>query len=299
MSSDPRSPDKDQQRDPRGRSAMAELVTGASLEMGAHRPADAADIAQFLPSGTLVYVNHLPRHTLEDTLAGAIAVRRAGLEPVPHVAARRVTSREELARFLERAHAEARVEKLLLLGGDLAKPMGPFSEAADLLRHFDLAANGIREVGFAAYPEGHPRIPRNVLDEALKTKLEIAGKQGLGPYIVTQFSFAPLRIVELCTELRRNWPEVPVYVGLPGPANPVKLLKFAQACGVSASLRALINQGFGAVQLVTNTNPEDQLAVLAQHVASGAIANVVGIHVFTFGGVKSAATWINHQVTHA
>jgi hypothetical protein len=46
------------------------LAATCSIEMGAHRPEDAARIAELLPAGTLVYVNHLPRHTLDDTLRG-------------------------------------------------------------------------------------------------------------------------------------------------------------------------------------------------------------------------------------
>ena len=73
--------------------AVVELAVSSSIEMGAHRPEDAVRIAELLPAGTPVYVNHLPRHGLDDTLRGLLAVSKAGLEPVPHIAARRVGSR--------------------------------------------------------------------------------------------------------------------------------------------------------------------------------------------------------------
>lgn len=274
----------------------AELATCASIEMGAHRPEDAIRIAELLPTGTRVYVNHLPRHSLDDTLRSLIAVSRAGLEPVPHMAVRRIASRREAEVFLQRAVKEAGISKVLLLGGDVDKPLGPYGDAAALLREGLLRDAGIREVALAAYPEGHPNIPTDTLWSGLSEKIAFARAQGMGVYVVSQFSFAPSRIIEMCGRIARLDPQVAVYVGLPGPTNPARLLKFAQVCGVSASLRAMTAQGMGAVRLFTNTDPVDQLHAVASHVSGGATSNVVGVHVFTFGGIEPAARWINRQI---
>ena len=72
---------------------VAELVASGSIEMIAHRPEDAKIIAGLLPAGTPVCVSHLPRHTLDETFVALMGV--AGLEPVPHLAARRIASREQ------------------------------------------------------------------------------------------------------------------------------------------------------------------------------------------------------------
>jgi methylenetetrahydrofolate reductase (NADPH) len=246
-----------------------------------------------LPAGTPVYVNHLPRHTLDDSLASLVAVRAAGLEPVPHISARRVASRAELETFLKRAVAEASVAKALIIGGDESTARGPYTDAAALLREGLLAASGLREVGIAGYPEGHPRIDRTALERAFEEKLALASKQGLGAYVVTQFSFAPARVIEYCSGLARSFPQVPVYVGVAGPTEPMSLLRFAQRCGVSASLRALRAQGLDAVRLVTHTDPGEQLAAVARYCAAHRDCNVVGVHVFSFGGVAAAARWMN------
>jgi methylenetetrahydrofolate reductase (NADPH) len=274
----------------------AELVSGGSLEMGAHRPQDAREIAALLPAGTPVYVNHLPRHRLLDTLPTLVAVREAGLEPVPHIAARRIKDRAELQAFLSRAVGDAGVRKALILGGDEAEALGAYADGAALIREGLLAASGLREIGLPGYPEGHPRIPRAVLERAFAEKLSLAAAQGLGTYIVTQFSFAPARVIEYCAGLARTAPNVPVYVGLAGPTNPVALLRFAQRCGVSASLRALRTQGMDAVRLVTHTDPEKQLSALAHYCAVHSECNVVGVHLFTFGGVTSSAAWMNRYI---
>ena len=275
----------------------AELVSGGSLEMGAHRPQDARDIAALLPAGTPVYVNHLPRHKLLDTLPTLVAVRDAGLEPIPHIAARRIKSRAELQSFLTRAAGEAGVRKALILGGDEPEAIGPYTDGASLIREDLLASCGLREIGLPGYPEGHPRIASAVLEQAFAEKRKLAAAQGLGIYVVTQFSFSPARVIEYCAGMARSAPEVPIYVGLAGPTNPVALLRFAQRCGVSASLRALRTQGMDAVRLVTHTDPADQLAALAHYCAVHADCNVIGIHLFTFGGVTASAQWINRQLS--
>ena len=207
-----------------------------------------------------------------------------------------MASRAEATRFLQRAVKEAGVSKVLLLGGDTAQPVGPYADATALLSEGLLRDAGIREVALAAYPEGHPRIASGVLSSALSEKIGLARTQGMGSYVVSQFSFAPNRILEMCGALQRQHPDVPVYVGLPGPTNPARLIKFAQTCGVSASLRAMTAQGMGAVRLFTHTDPIEQLNAVARHCTGGTTANVVGIHLFTFGGIEPAARWINKQL---
>ena len=275
------------------------LVASGSLEIGAHRPQDAASIAALLPATTPVYVNHLPRHRLPDTLPTLIAVREAGLEPVPHIAARRVESAAELESYLKRAVRDAGVQKALVIGGDVPEARGPYADGAALIGSGLLAAAGLREIGIPGYPEGHPSIARASLERAFAEKLALLARQGLGAYVVTQFSFAPARVVEYCSGLARSVPDVPVYVGMAGPTNPIALLRFAQHCGVSASLRALRAQGLDAVRLVTHTDPSDQLAAIARYCAAHAECNVVGIHIFTFGGVAPAAQWMNRQLSAA
>lgn len=272
---------------------VGDLAVTGSLELGAHRPDDARDIAELLPAGTPVFINHLPRHSLDDTLRGVLAVARAGLTPVPHIAARRVASSRVLADFLNQAAGDGGVRKVLLLGGDTADAAGPYGDAESLLDSGHLVPAGIREVAFAAYPEGHPRIATQALTAALDRKLDKAQALGLGTSVVTQFSFNPARIVEFASNLQRKAPSVPVWAGVPGPTSPASLIRFAQACGVSASLRALTQQGFAAARLVTHTDPGEQLSTIARHIAAGAVGNIVGVHVYTFGGVRRAAQWMN------
>src|SRR5204863_1650851 len=137
-----------------------------------------------------------------------------------------IASREELREVLKRAAGEHGMHRVLLIGGDEARPKGPYADSLQLLEEGVLAECGIREIGVAGYPEGHPRIPPNALDAAFAKKLALAKKQGLGVYVVTQFAFAPNRVVEFCSGLARSAPEVPVYVGVAGPTDPVALARY-------------------------------------------------------------------------
>ena len=136
----------------------AELVACGSIEMGAETPEDALRIAELLPAGTPVYVNHLPRHELPHMLAALVALREAGLEPVPHIAARRVASRTQVRAFLDQAVRVAGVAKALLIAGDVAAPLGPYGDGVALIRDGVLADTGLQQVGLPGYPEGHPQV---------------------------------------------------------------------------------------------------------------------------------------------
>jgi methylenetetrahydrofolate reductase (NADPH) len=243
-----------------------------------------------------VYVPSLPGLPLSRTLEAIAAIRAAGLDPVPHVSARRILNRDEFRDFLKRAAGEHGVHRALLLGGDEARPKGPFVDSLQILEEGLLAECGVREIGVAGYPEGHPRIPINALEKALARKLELARAQSIGVYVVTQFSFAPPRVVEYCSQLARMWPDLPVYVGIAGPTDPAALLRYAQRCGVSVSLRALRNLGTGIAQLVTNTDPRDHLVAVARYTRTREPSNVVGVHLYSFGGALRTAAWIREQL---
>jgi methylenetetrahydrofolate reductase (NADPH) len=275
---------------------LAELAAASSLEMSPRELHRAAEVAALLPAGTCVYVPSLPGLPLTRTLETIAAIRAAGLDPVPHISARRTLSREDLRDFLKRAAGEHGMHRVLLLGGDEPRPKGPYSDSLQLLEEGVLADCGVREIGVAGYPEGHPRIPAPALQEAFDRKRLLAKDQALGLYVVTQFSFSPARVVEYCAALARTAPQVSIYVGIAGPTDPAALLRYAQRCGVSVSLRALRNLGTGIAKLVGHTDPRDHLVALARYCQSRQPSNVVGAHVYSFGGAVRTARWISELI---
>jgi methylenetetrahydrofolate reductase (NADH) len=272
---------------------VSELIAAGSVEISPRELHRATQVAALLPAGSCVYIPSLSGLPLARTLEAIAAIRAAGLDPVPHVSARRILNREEFRDFLRRAAAEHGVHRVLLVGGDEPRPKGPFADSLQILEERLLADCGVREIGVAGYPEGHPRIPLNAIEGALERKLALAAAQSIGVYVLTQFSFAPARVVEYCALLARRWPSLPVYVGIAGPTDPAALARYAQRCGVSRSLRALRTLGTGIAQLVTNTDPRDQVVAAARYTRSREPSNVVGVHLYSFGGAVRTAAWMS------
>jgi methylenetetrahydrofolate reductase (NADPH) len=273
-----------------------DLLIAGSLEISPRELHRAGEVAALLPTNTCVYIPSLPGLPLARTLEAIAAMRSAGLDPVPHVSARRILNEEEFRAFLKEAVAKHGVHRVLLLGGDEPKPKGPFTDSLQVLESGLLADSGIREIGVAGYPEGHPRIPASSLLSAFEKKRRLTREQGLGMYVVTQFSFAPHRVVEYCANLARTAPDVSIYAGIAGPTDPVALARYAQRCGVSSSLRALRTLGSGIARLVTNSDPREQLIALARYSLQREPSNLVGVHIYSFGGAVRTATWMRELI---
>lgn len=271
---------------------VSELLSSGSLEISPRELHHAGEVAALRPAGSCVYIPSLPGLPLARTLQAIAAIRGAGLDAVPHVSARRILDRDEFRDFLKQASALHGVHRVLLLGGDEPRPKGPYRDSLQVLEEGWLAECGVREIGIAGYPEGHPRIAREMLEQAMRRKLELAREQSIGVYALTQFSFSPSRVVEYCALLGRAHPGLPVYVGIAGPTDPVALARYAQRCGVSVSLRALRGLGAGIAQLMGNTDPRDQLAAVARY----NLGNVVGVHLYSFGGAIRTAAWMRSLI---
>ena len=167
-------------------------------------------------------------------------LRKAGLEPVVHIAARRLPGADALNELLKRLHGDAQVRQLLVIGGDV-DASGPFADALAVIQKGRLREAGIEEIGIGAYPEGHPRIAPGRLEAALDEKIAVAAAQGLRVHIVSQFSFSPERILAWLKRLRACGIAMPVKVGMAGPASLPALMRYARRCGVNASLRGLMS----------------------------------------------------------
>jgi methylenetetrahydrofolate reductase (NADPH) len=278
------------------RGRLSELLVAGSLEISPRELHRAPEVAGILPANSCIYIPSLPGLPLTRTLDAVAAIRDAGLDPVPHVSARRIRDRDEFREFLRKAASQYGVHRVLLIGGDEPRPKGPFADSLQVLEQGVLKECGIREIGVAGYPEGHPRIPLNGLDGALQRKIDLAREQNVGVYLVTQFCLSPQRVVDYCAGLARTRPDLPVYVGIAGPTDPVALARYAQRCGVSVSLRALRSLGAGIAKLVTHTDPHDQLVALARYSAQRGQSNVVGVHLYSFGGAVPTASWMRAQM---
>lgn len=248
------------------------------------------DLANHLPRGTRVYVAYTSGSTAE-IVAAAETLHRQGMDPVPHVPARRFGSYAELRDFLSALTSRAGVRKLLLVGGDTTRPTGPYTAALDVLRTGMLEGHGIRSVGFAGHPEGHPTVSREVLRAALIDKCQYAERAGLDVWVTTQFLFDTKRLFTWHADfVAKTVPTIAVDVGLPGLAKMSTLLRFARDCGVGASLGMLTRHAGRAFMLATAFAPDEALGELAAGMTGRPVFR--SVHFYPFGSFERTAAWL-------
>jgi methylenetetrahydrofolate reductase (NADPH) len=165
------------EKPPSAISRVVAFTENFSLE--ATRPS-AADIAALavLRRGTRVYISAVPNQPAAESIVAAVRLRAAGFEPVPHVAVRNFASVAALDDFLARLNGEADVRCALVIAGDRAE-CGPLRRAIDAIDSGVLRRRGIRTIGIAGYPDGHPRIGDEELNRALADKIAAAEATGL------------------------------------------------------------------------------------------------------------------------
>jgi len=265
-------------------SASGGFARRFSLEATRPHSAEVATLAGILPPATPLYLTAVPTQDRRELVTAAAAVRKAGLEPVAHIAARRIAGANLLQELLVRLHGEADMRRLLLIGGDVDTP-GPFTDALAVIQRGGLREAGIEEVGIGGYPEGHPRIPAGRLEASLDEKIAAATAHGLRVHIISQFSFSPERILAWVKQLRACGIGKPVKIGMAGPTSVTALLRYAKRCGVAASLRGLVSGV--ASGLVGHVGPDLILETLS---AAGDLGDVAP-HYFSFGGTLETARY--------
>jgi methylenetetrahydrofolate reductase (NADPH) len=233
----------------------------------------------------------LPGDNFRGNVETASALRQAGYNPVPHIAAREVVSREALDDFLARLRGEADVRRVLLIAGDVAGARGPFKASRDLAATGLLQAHGITSVSVAGHPEGHPFVDDAATFKGLREWQEFARDSGIHVDIVTQFCFESAPIVNWLGQLDAHGVALPVIIGLAGPATPATLTKFALRCGIGNSMRALRNRIGRYGRLLIDTGPDEVMRGL--EAAPGETTSAIsGFHLFPFGGLRKAGNWL-------
>src|SRR5437764_15062320 len=106
--------------------SVRSLVARYSIETTVREAGRIEKYQDLVPTGTSMYIPHVPGVAREDTVALAATVRKENMDPVPHIVARRTESAAVLDDLLKRPVAEAGVTRELCLAGDIDKPEGQF-----------------------------------------------------------------------------------------------------------------------------------------------------------------------------
>jgi len=273
--------------------AAAALARDASIEVTPAQVLEGPSLATLLPAASHVYLPSLPKADVADTLRACRQLLAVGLVPVPHVTPRTIGSRAAMRSRLEEL-AAAGVERLLLIAGDRDTPAGPYASTLDLLQSGLLLEHGFRRLGIAGHPEGHPALPPATLIDALAVKRDYAASTGSELWVVTQFVFTARHTVRWLERVRAVAGDLPVRIGIPGPARLSTLIAYAARCGVGASARMLVRRP-SAARLLTCWTPDGLLHDLAYHRIAGSPFG--GIHLFPFGGIARCGRWLQQHGT--
>ncbi|HET7473820.1 MAG TPA: methylenetetrahydrofolate reductase [Candidatus Limnocylindrales bacterium] len=243
------------------------------------------DQVPHLPPGARVSVTASPAKGIDATLDWAIRLQGEGFRAIPHLSARMIASRAVLAGLLDRAR-DGGLTHAFVVGGDADEP-GEYLDGLSLLRAMADLGHPFTTIGCPAYPNGHPDIPSDALARALVDKAAFVD------HVTTQMDFDTKAIAAWVRARRAEGFDRDVVIGVPGVADPQKLLSIAARIGVKDAKRFLVKN----LRFVTGLarsggfyKPTSFVEDLAPLVTDPA-ARVTGLHLYTFNAVEATESW--------
>jgi methylenetetrahydrofolate reductase (NADPH) len=268
------------------------MADGYSLEMTAKETEGLREAAPLIRPKTQVAITFLPGEEMEQRVEAAVLVRELGFEPIVHLSARRLESEEQLDWYLGEITRKAGVKRVFIIAGDPPEPVGPYFHSLQIIETGLLQKHGIQIVGIGGHPEGHPNNSKAELWDWMERKIAAIRDGGMIPLVVTQFAFDDDAIVEWVGEMRARGIDVPVRLGVPGPAGIKRLLGFAKRCGVGASASVMKKYGISLTNLIGSAGP-DKLVDSLDKKLSDEEHGRVRLHFYPFGALTPSAEWIN------
>ncbi|MGD9960678.1 methylenetetrahydrofolate reductase [Nocardioides sp.] len=246
-------------------------------------------ILQHLPTDRVVTVTASPAKGLEITFALAEKLAANGYPVVPHIAARMVTGRSELAEICDRL-TSAGITRVFVPGGD-ADPAGDYVDSLSLLEDLRELGSPFEHVGITGYPESHPKIHDDLTVQAMWDKRRYA------THVVSNLTFDPAVIADWLGRLRARGVTMPLLLGMPGPIDRAKLLGMAGKIGVGESTKFLSkNKGLFARLAAPGGFTGERFLEQCAPALGKPGALVEGLHVFTFNQIEATENWRNSMI---
>ena len=275
------------------------FLNGFSIEVMPRTAEKVENFRDILPEGTRVYIAHIEGTPIDDMVATAKRISGEGFAVMPHFPARIIKDAATLGDWIARYQGEAGVDQALLLAGGVTNPHGDFDSSMQLMESglFDKA--GFKRLHVAGHPEGNKDIDpdgsmKNV-SAALSWKQEFSKRTDAEMALATQFCFEAQPIIEWANGLKNSGIDIPIHIGIAGPAKLQTLIKFAIACGVGPSLKVLQKRAMDVSKLLLPYEPTEVVAELAAYKAANPDFNIEHVHFFPLGGIKTNAIWITEN----
>lgn len=263
--------------------AMRRLLTEARFEI-LPTPTIEDKVRQSMPTSTTITVTASPAKPLEATLAATERLATAGYRVVPHLAARMIHGRTEMAEIAARLQA-AGVDAIFVPGGDANPEEGCYHSSVELLDDLATIPHAFTQIGVTGYPESHPSIEDDITVQAMWDKRRHA------THIVSNMTFDAAGVAKWVARVRRRGVQIPIIIGQPGPIERTKLLAMAGKVGIGESMRFLNKQkGIFARIAAPGFTPESFLEKVSR-AASHPEMRIEGLHLFTFNQVAETQAW--------
>jgi methylenetetrahydrofolate reductase (NADPH) len=277
---------------------LKEFLTDFSIEVMPRTAAKIESFKEILPKNTRVYIAHIEGVPIEEMVQTAKRISSEGFNVMPHFPARIIKDKSTLEEWINMYQGEAGINQALLLAGGVDKPHGTFESSMQLVETELFERYNFKNLHFAGHPEGNKDIDKDGsnknVDEALLWKQKFNERSDIDIAITTQFCFEAESVIEWANSLTNNGINIPIHIGVAGPAKLQTLIKFSIACGVGPSLKVLQKRAKDVKKLLLPFDPNDFLETLAKHKKENPKFNISNIHFFPLGGIKTNASWIKN-----
>ena len=278
-------------------SLLASFLSGYSIEVTPQTANKVESFRDILPTGTRIYIALIEGTPIEDMVRTARRLADEGFQVMPHFPARLVKDKTELAEWVAQYQGEAGVEQGLLLGGGVTTPAGEFEDSMQMIETglFD----GFKNLHFAGHPESNRDIDPDGSDrmvmQSLKWKQAFSERTDARVAITTQFCFEAAPVIAWADRLAAEGINLPIHIGVAGPAKLHTLIKYAVSCGVGPSMRVLQRRAKDVTRLLLPYEPTELLAELAAHKERHPNFGIEQVHFFPLGGIKNTANWVTEN----
>jgi methylenetetrahydrofolate reductase (NADPH) len=282
---------------------LKEFLTDFSIEVMPRTAAKIESFKEILPKNTRVYIAHIEGISIEEMVQTAKRISSEGFNVMPHFPARIIKDKSTLEEWINIYQGEAGINQALLLAGGVNKPLGVFEDSMQLVETELFEQYNFKNLHFAGHPEGNKDIDKDGsnknVDEALLWKQKFNERSDIDIAITTQFCFEAEPVIEWANSLTTNGINIPIHIGVAGPAKLQTLIKFSIACGVGPSLKVLQKRAKDVKKLLLPFDPNDFLETLANHKKENPKFNVSNIHFFPLGGINTNASWIKNVTNNS
>ena len=276
--------------------AIKKFLDGFSVEVTPKAASKIENFEDYIPSGTLVYIAHIEGTPIEEMVETAKKINDQGFCAMPHFPARIIKDKNVLEDWISRYKNEANVSNALLIAGGANKPYGEYDSSIQLIESelFDKA--DFNNLHIAGHPEGSididPDGSSNNVDQALSWKNEFSKRTDANMAITTQFSFDAGSVISWANNIKESGIDIPVHIGIAGPAKLQTLLRYSIECGVGASIKIIQKRAKDLTKLLLPYKPTNIITELAIHKANNPSFNIEKVHFFPLGGIKQVSDFV-------